>query len=357
MAHDVVVVLDLRQQACVLRLVLHQPQSPPFVPLFIWIAIKAAYLEQIRKFRLFDDAFFRACFQDDKKGAEFILRIIMDKPDLRVIKSNTQHDAKNLRGHSVILDVYAEDSENRYYDIEVQRDDDQAIPKRARYNSSLMDAQLLSSSQDYSLLPHSYVIFITENDVLEKGLPIYHIERMITETGDPFDDASHIVYVNGTYVDDSALGKLMPDFRCANPDEMQYPFLQEKTRALKETEKGVTRLSKFMEDLREDGRAEGYAQGRADTLEETKEQIAKAEAKAIKAEAKATKAEAKATKAEAKATQAEAKVTEAEAKATKAEAKATQAEEKAAEAKKAQENAEAKVNAIKKVFQTLKQQN
>ena len=39
LAHDVVVVLDLRQQACVLRLVLHQPQSPPFVPLFIWIAI------------------------------------------------------------------------------------------------------------------------------------------------------------------------------------------------------------------------------------------------------------------------------------------------------------------------------
>ena len=39
LAHDVVVVLDLRQQACVLRLVLYQPQSPPFVPLFIWIAI------------------------------------------------------------------------------------------------------------------------------------------------------------------------------------------------------------------------------------------------------------------------------------------------------------------------------
>ena len=256
-------------------------------------------LEQIKQFRLMDDDFFRACFQDDIKGAEFILRIIMNKPDLRVIKSNTQHDAKNLRGHSVILDVFAEDSEGKRYDIEVQRDDDQAIPKRARYNSSLMDAQLLPPSHDYSLLPHSYVIFITENDVLEKGLPIYHIERIITETGEPFDDASHIIYVNGAYVDDSALGKLMHDFRCTNPSEMEYPFLQEKTKYIKETETGVTHLSKFMEEIR----AEGKAEGKAEVWEEAQELIAatKAEAEEAKAEAAEAKAKAEAAEAEAKA--------------------------------------------------------
>ena len=244
---------------------------------------RARCREEIKHFRLLDDDFFRACFQDDIEGAEFILRIIMDKPDLRVIKCNTQHDAKNLRGHSVILDVFAEDSEDRYYDIEVQRDDDQAIPKRARYHSSLMDAQLLPPSHDYSLLPHSYVIFITENDVLKKGLPIYHIERTILETGDLFDDFSHIVYVNSTYVDDSALGKLMHDFRCTNPSEMEYAFLQEKT--------------KLMEEIRAEGRAEGWEEGmekgiekgRAEVLEEAQALIAQEKAAVEKAKTEAIK--------------------------------------------------------------------
>ncbi len=30
------------------------------------------------------------------------------------------------------------------------------------------------------------MIFITENDVLKRGLPIYHIDRMIKETGELF---------------------------------------------------------------------------------------------------------------------------------------------------------------------------
>lgn len=249
-------------------------------------AFRARCLEQIRQFRLLDDDFFRACFQDDIAGAEFILRILMGKEDLRVLQTKSQHHIKNLKGHSVILDVFAEDSEGKRYDIEVQRDDSGAVPKRARYNSSLMDAQLLSAAEDYGLLPHSYVIFITENDVLKKGLPIYHIERMITETGDYFGDDSHIIYVNGGYTDDSALGKLMHDFHCMDPEQMVYPFLQEKTRYLKQDTKGVTHMCKIMEEIK----AEGYAEG----LEDAKEQIAEAKEQAAEAIKRAAEIEAKA---------------------------------------------------------------
>ena len=51
--------------------------------------------------------------------------------------------------------------------------------KRARYNSSLIDANVTEPGEQYEALNESYVIFITENDVLGKGLPIYHIERMV----------------------------------------------------------------------------------------------------------------------------------------------------------------------------------
>ena len=48
-------------------------------------------------------------------------------------------------------------------------------------------------------MPETYIIFITSNDVLKGGLPIYTIERTIQETGALFKDKAHIVYVNGSY--------------------------------------------------------------------------------------------------------------------------------------------------------------
>lgn len=44
-----------------------------------------------------DDDFFRVCFKDDKEGAAFILRIILDKSDLKVTKMRTQHSMKKKR--------------------------------------------------------------------------------------------------------------------------------------------------------------------------------------------------------------------------------------------------------------------
>ena len=87
------------------------------------------------------------------------------------------------------------------------------------------------------------MIFITENDVLRENRPIYHIERVITESGNRFNDEAHIVYVNASYNDDTALGRLMHDFRCADPGDMIYPELREKTIPFKEDEKEAPKMS------------------------------------------------------------------------------------------------------------------
>ena len=50
----------------------------------------------------------------------------------------------------------------------------------------------------------------------------------------------HIIYVNGADKDAStALGKLMHDFFCTDPDDMHYKELADKVRYFKEDEKGV----------------------------------------------------------------------------------------------------------------------
>ena len=99
--------------------------------------------KRIKGFRLFDDEFMTKCFEDDIECTELVLRIIMDKSDLKVKKAHVQHMIKNLQGRSITLDIDATDSEQKKYDIEIQRLDSGAKPKRARYHSSLLDANVL----------------------------------------------------------------------------------------------------------------------------------------------------------------------------------------------------------------------
>ena len=147
------------------------------------------------------------------------------------------------------MDVKATDLKKKEYDVEMQRADSGARPKRARYNSSLMDANAILLGDDTELLPETYVIFITENDVLRGNLPIYHVERMIKENGKLFDDKSHIIYVNGEIKDETPLGKLMQDLSCANPNEMNYKELADRARFFKKDEEGRKIMSKIMEEI------------------------------------------------------------------------------------------------------------
>ena len=118
---------------------------------------------------------------------------------------SSQYVIKNLQGRSVRLDILAVDQQNRVYNIEIQRNDKGAGVKRARYNSSLIDANVTEPGDQYQKLNETYVIFITENDVLGENLPIYHVDRIIRETGKMFNDESHIIYVNPQIKDETAL--------------------------------------------------------------------------------------------------------------------------------------------------------
>ena len=114
-----------------------------------------------------------------------------------------------------------------------------------------MDAHLLQPGDDFGSLPETFVIFITESDVIGKGKPLYRIERKIEETNEAFDDGEHIIYVNGEDKDATTeLGKLMHDFFCTDPDDIHYKELADKVRYFKEDEKGVATMCKVMEDMR-----------------------------------------------------------------------------------------------------------
>lgn len=208
-------------------------------------------LQRLRGFRLLDDDFMTKVFED-KACAELLLRIILKKSDLEVKEVNSQFSLKNLQGRSARLDVFATDSTGKVYDIEVQRSDRGAVAKRARYNAALIDANITEPGEEYQALNECYVIFITENDVIGKSLPIYHAERVILETGDRFDDEQHILYVNAQITDETELGRLMHDMWCVEAEDMHYGVLAERVRYFKEDEEGVATMCRAMEEMRND---------------------------------------------------------------------------------------------------------
>jgi hypothetical protein len=218
-------------------------------------------LQRLKGFRLLDDDFLTKCFEGETDCIELVLRIVLDRPDLTVVDVRTQVFVENLLNRSVRLDILATDSAGRKINVEIQRADKGAGRKRARYNSSMMDANLLKKGEDFDELPETWVVFITENDVMGKGQPLYRIERCILGTGEKFEDGSHILYVNGAYRDETPIGRLMHDFSCTNPSDMYYGVLADRVKFFKESKEGITIMCKVMEDMRNESLQEGRKEG------------------------------------------------------------------------------------------------
>ncbi len=226
------------------------------------------YLAVIENFRLMDDDFMSKCLENAPECIELMLQIILDKKDLKVVKSQTEYPIKSLQGRGVRFDVFARDSEGREYDIEIQRADKGAEPKRARYNSALMDANALKSGEDIGKLRDTYVIFITENDVMGRGQEVYVYYRIEKVSGEHLDDGTHIIYVNGATRSTSDIGKLVHDLLCSNAKEMYFDVLRKRVSQFKNSEEGRHIMCEAVERIAERNKAEGKAEGKREAMKD-----------------------------------------------------------------------------------------
>ncbi len=216
---------------------------------------KVRYKERLANLTMMSDIFARNVLKDEKVS-EYILRIIMDDKNLIVTENITQADFSNLHGRSAILDCLAKSGDGRVFNIEVQQTNTGASPKRSRYYMSLLDANALNPGDSFDKLPETYLIFITEDDALQRGLPIIHFSQKSDEDGVEFGDGTHYIYVDSSQHTDTELGKLMHDFRYKNPEDMGDSILAKRVRVLKETEEGVETMCREMEELCNEAKVE-----------------------------------------------------------------------------------------------------
>ena len=153
----------------------------------------------------------------------------------------------------------------------------------------MLDVRILEKGQRFRDLRDSYVIFLTEQDIVGAGKPLYHMERRIIETEEAMGDGSHIIYVNGQYQGDDPVGRLVHDFKCERASDMFYRDFSEGVGHFRETEGGRRDMCPLIEEY---GRQMAAEERKAREAAERRLQDADRKAQDAKRKARAAKREA-----------------------------------------------------------------
>ena len=226
------------------------------------------YRMALKRMRMMDDTLMKCVFKGYKPAVELVLRIILQRDDLEVKRFSISKEYKNLKGHSICLDVFAADKDGKQYNVEVQRDNRGANPKRLRFYNAMMDTEMLVKGKDYSEAEDSYTIFITEDDIFKIGDALYPFDRFNEKNRIHLGDGTHLIYVNGSYDGDDPLGWLMRDFREPDPEKMHYKVLAERVNYLKNDTKGEKEMCQIMEEIAEKRFQKGIQKGRLEGIQE-----------------------------------------------------------------------------------------
>ena len=221
---------------------------------------KAKIREDAMSLNPIDDALFQKMAEDISFCQE-ILQVILSDKELRIMDNVPQFVAKNLQGRSCTLDVKCSLGNGRIVNIEVQKADDDDHQRRVRYNGALLTTNVTDPGDKFKDVPDVIVVFISRFDVFKSGKALYHVDRIVRETGKLADNGFAEIYVNAEVDDGSDVALLMDVFTEDNVyDDNRFPATSGRKRRFKTTEEGVSEMCEVIERNRAEARAEAKAE-------------------------------------------------------------------------------------------------
>ncbi len=142
-------------------------------------------------------------------------------------------------------------------DIEVQKADDDDHQRRIRYNGAILTTNIADPGIKFEKVPDVCVVFISKFDIFEGSLPLYHVDRMVRETGKVVNNGFEEVYVNTKIKNNSKISELMEVFVDDNAYNSKFPKTSGGKHRYKETEGGLSVMCEIMERLTTEAKAEG----------------------------------------------------------------------------------------------------
>ena len=204
---------------------------------------------------------------EHKEFCEEILRVILEDDGLAVLEAIPQWQGKNLTGRSVVLDAKCITGDGRQINIEVQKADDDNHLKRARYNAAVLTTNIAKTGKKFEFIPDVCIVFISKFDIFDSGLPLYHIDKVVRETGQVIEDGLTEIFVNTVNYDGSKparLMKLFTDNDAYSNDE--FPITSELKSRLKSSEGGSKTMNEILEKLISDEKRESEKRGRKEGI-------------------------------------------------------------------------------------------
>ena len=222
-----------------------------------------------------DDVMFRK-MAEHKEFCEEILRVILEDDKLRITEAIPQWDGKNLQGRSVVLDAKCISGDGRHINIEVQKENDDDHLKRIRYNGSILTTNITDPGTKFEAVPDVCIIFISKFDIFKGGFPIYHIDKVVRETGEIIDDGLTEIYVTTVKKEGSKVSKLMEVFikdDAYNTED--FPVTSEIKTRFKISEGGRKEMNEMLEKIIREEKEESERRGEKRGANEEKIRIAK----------------------------------------------------------------------------------
>ena len=218
-------------------------------------------LEWLRRMSFMDDMLFKRAFHERPDLAEHLIRGILSKPDLNVVKMNTQASLFALNTKEVILDCLCTDSDGKLYNVEVQNEARMPLGRRARAYGSLIDASIFKKGQEYEELPDRYIIFITREDFLKNGRQVT-VLAMRDEEGKSEDESGmyHVYGCINNRDENTEAGRVLSDMSCTRAESMYYDGYRERMEDFKVRKEGVREMTGVMEQIMKEGAKQNQAQ-------------------------------------------------------------------------------------------------
>ena len=201
----------------------------------------------VQQLNIIDDTLFQKMAEDPEFCEEVISTVLEQKV---IVKNVTpQNSVKNLQGRSVVLDALCELENGEECNIEVQKANDDDHQKRVRYNTSCITANITEPGAKFKNVPDVIAIYISKFDMFQSEKTVYHIDRVVRETGEVQDNGLQEIYVNTKIDDGTDIAELMHIFTDADAyDFEKFPKVSKRKKQFKESEGGNEEMCDLVEN-------------------------------------------------------------------------------------------------------------
>ncbi len=179
--------------------------------------------------------------------------------------------ADSYEYHSIRLDVYLKDEKGTVFNVEIQAERRDDLPRRVRFYQSGIDRGELPKGADYASLTESYIIFLCNFDYFHIGKAVGERVSFLKGTDVLYEDGSHVFFLNSRYQEANARKSILEflDLVRTNDVEKAYetPLGQkakermQEVRSDKELEVSYMTIAQKMLDERRIGYLDGIEEG------------------------------------------------------------------------------------------------